>query len=55
MGLVHAGGARGGGCGALSWEVENDEPAEDEESCGEERVSVSLDQAGTQKGLHYNC
>lgn len=55
MGLVQAGGAGGGGCGALSREVEDDEPAEDEEPCGEERGSVSLDQAGTQKGLHYKC
>lgn len=52
MGLAKAGSARGRGCGALPREVEDDEPAEDEDACGKERVSVSLEQAAAKQGLH---
>lgn len=52
MGLAKAGGAGGGGCGALPREVEDDEPAEDEDTCGKERVLVSLGQAAAKQGLH---
>lgn len=51
MGLAKAGSAGGGGCGALPREVEDDEPAEDEDACGKERVSVSPEQAAAEQGL----